>query len=630
MSIDEHSMNPTPPISEHDRGRFVKIAAGLLLLLQAGLLAWGATQQSPMMDEMSHLAAGLSHWSLGRFEAYAVNPPLVRLVATLPVVAARPSLDWKGSGAGAGWRPEYELNADFVAANGPRSFQLLKLARWGCIPFALLGGFICFRWASDLYGPRGGLLALALWCFCPNVLAHGQILEADLGAASVGVAACYSFWRWLRSRLRADAAAAGIVLGLAELTKSTWIALFALWPLLLFLWDGVGHRDRPPSAARRACPLGLILLIGVLVVHLGYGFEGSFARLGDFDFRSEALGGPFRDPANPDPHNRFAGHWSGAIPIPFPRDYLLGIDSQRSDLEAKLPSYLRGEWRNGGWWYYYLYALLIKVPLGTWALIVLATLLRWFRGGSRGGRRDDVALLAAPVAVIALVSSQTGFNHHLRYVLPAFPFVFIWAGGAARVINRREWPLGAVAVAALTWSVGSSLWVYPHNLSYFNELVGGPTGGPRHLLDSNVDWGQDLFYLKRWLDEHPEARPLGLAYFGPVDPRLAGIDFTPPPRGPTPGEVHTAYDQRLGPHPGWFAVSVNLLHGMSFGAPDGRGGTVTTGRSTYTYFQRFRPVALAGYSIYIYHINSNEANRVRSELGLDEYRGLPSSPAPST
>jgi hypothetical protein len=52
----------------------------------------------------------------------------------------------------------------------------------------------------------------------------------------------------------------------------------------------------------------------------------------------------------------------------------------------------------------------------------------------------------------------------------------------------------------LAWSVGSSLWYYPHSLSYFNELVGGPMGGPKHLLDSNIDWGQDLFYLKDWLD----------------------------------------------------------------------------------------------------------------------------------
>jgi hypothetical protein len=212
-----------------------------------------------MMDEMSHLAAGLSHWSLGRFEAYAVNPPLVRLVATLPVLAARPSLDWKGSGAGAGWRTEWALNNDFVAANGPRTFWLLTLARWACIPFALLGGWICFRWASDLYGAGAGLLALALWCFCPNILAHGQILEADLGAAAVGVAACYLFWRWLRSPRPSAAVAAGIALGLAELSKTTWIILFVLWPLIWAFWGRLGRRARSPRAWRRqASQLGLI------------------------------------------------------------------------------------------------------------------------------------------------------------------------------------------------------------------------------------------------------------------------------------------------------------------------------------------------------------------------------------
>jgi hypothetical protein len=63
----------------------------------------------------------------------------------------------------------------------------------------------------------------------------------------------------------------------------------------------------------------------------------------------------------------------------------------------------------------------------------------------------------------------------------------------------------------LLWSIASSLGVYPHSLSYFNELVGGPANGHAHLLDSNIDWGQDLLLLKEWLDAHPEASPLGLA-----------------------------------------------------------------------------------------------------------------------
>ncbi len=126
---------------------------------------------------------------------------------------------------------------------------------------------------------------------------------------------------------------------------------------------------------RGACQMGVILLLGLYVLNLGYGFEGSFQRLGEYGFVSETLGGP-KDEGQmayaPQGRNRFEGTWLAHLPVPLPKNYLMGIDLQRWDFERKMWSYLRGEWRLGGWWYYYLYALAIKVPLGTWVLVLLA------------------------------------------------------------------------------------------------------------------------------------------------------------------------------------------------------------------------------------------------------------------
>jgi hypothetical protein len=155
--------------------------------------------------------------------------------------------------------------------------------------------------------------------------------------------------------------------------------------------------------------------------------------------------------------------------------------------------------------------------------------------------------------------------------------------------------------------------VYPHSLSYFNELV-GPEHGHEHLHGSNLDWGQDLLYLKRWLDHHPEARPLQLAYYGYTDPALAGIEYSPPPSWPDTRANGSANDR--GPQPGWYAISANYLIGHRFPMRDGRGGRVNLANDPYCYFLRFRPVDRVGYSIHIYHIDLNEANRVRRELGL--------------
>ncbi len=353
------------------------------------------------------------------------------------------------------------------------------------------------------------------------------------------------------------------------------------------------------------------------MINVGYVFEGSFERLGSYHFISIALGGqPTLDPKSSLGRNRFADSWFSDLPVPVPKDYLLGIDQQKSDFERTKRSYLCGEWREEGWWYYYTVGLLLKVPLGTWFLVALACVASVLGRFAGADWRDEMVVLVPIIAVFNLVSSQTGFSHHLRYVLPILPFTFVWTSkvlGAERRWLRTSWVL---SICLVTWSIASSLAVYPHSLSYFNELAGGPLGGHAYLLDSNIDWGQDLLFLKSWLDEHPEARPLGLAYFGYFDPRVAGIEFTLPPQWPPPTPLPPGTTiEGMGPLPGWYAVSVTLLRGHQFMVPDGRGGYPFVVQPSFTYFQRFQPVARAGYSIYIYHITPDEANVVSQIRG---------------
>jgi hypothetical protein len=457
-----------------------------------------------------------------------------------------------------------------------------------------------------MYGETARHFALGLWCVEPNVLAHASLMTPDVGATALGVAASYAFWRWLRRPQWSAAVMAGLMLGLAELAKTTWIVLFALWPALWVVWawsspTGESWRRR----GRQAWQLALIAALGAYLINVGYAFEGSFSKFGDYQFVSATLGGN----ANPNGEvpcmgNRCQATWIAGLRVPLPKNYVIGIDRQKLDFERRLWSTLRGEWRRGGWWYYYLYALAVKVPVSILALVFFAGFLTVSRGEYCAGWRDEVCLLAPAVVILTFVSSQTGFNHHLRYVLPAFPYMFIWASKVGRAVDLRHWRTGALGAGLLGWAAISSLSVYPQSLSYFNELAGGPKNGHAHLGSSNTDWGQDLLYLKRWLDEHAEARPLHLAWeVCVVDPRLAGIDSTIPPPGPDSLVWRRVSPRELGPQPGWHAVSVNLLRGRT---------------KEYAYFLRFEPVAMAGYSIWIYHITAQEANRVRRELGLPE------------
>lgn len=576
--------------SLRSRRRPTGIYAAVLVLsaLHVGLLLPMACRDTATIDEVAHFAAGVSHWYRGTFRLYRVNPPLVRLVACAPVALLNRGLDLGPYEyvRDPNFRPEFRSGPRLAQTSGDRYLELIALARLSCIPFSLLGAWVCFLWARDLYGSAAGLCAMSLWVVCPNILAYGHLITPDIGATSVGVTAAYLFRRWLQRPTWSRAVAAGFVLGLAELTKTTWLILYALWPVTWMVYRCLHHSGGACSYRRiELFQIATILLTGVWVINIGYGFEGTFKPLGEFNFVSQSLGGKSEilDENGYVLRNRFANSWLGSVPVPLPENYVRGIDFIKMEYERKYPSFLRGEWRLGGWWYYYGYALFIKTPVGTWAVVALALAVSARRSGYSAALHEEMLLIVPLLTIIVLVSSQTGFNHHLRYVLPAFPFAFVWMSKVARSIDFGHVWVGSFVAIGMTAAAVSSLWVYPHSLSYFNELVGGPRNGHYHLLNSNIDWGQDLWYLKQWLKEHPEAKPLYLSYDSTLlDPRSLDIQYN---------EIKTG--QAL--ESGWYALGVNRMHSI-----DG----------DLAGFLHMDPVGRAGYSIYIYYLNSDEAEHL--------------------
>ncbi len=180
------------------RGRLTGCLAAALLIAHGGLLAWEGWRLSPTVDEVAHLPAGLSHWKFSRFDLYRVNPPLVRMLAAVPLLVLNPKTDWSSYDEAAYSRPEFSIGSDFAAANGMEIFWYFTLARWVCIPLSLAGAWVCFSWSRELYGTPAAFIALTLWCFCPNVLGYSALMTPDSGAAALGVASGYFFWRWLR------------------------------------------------------------------------------------------------------------------------------------------------------------------------------------------------------------------------------------------------------------------------------------------------------------------------------------------------------------------------------------------------------------------------------------------------
>ena len=193
----------------------------MAVAVHVSLVGWSAVWHFPTIDEAAHLPAGVSHWQFGKFRLYHVNPPLVRLVAALPVVALQPEIDWSQYSEDVRARPSFGIGIAFIEQQGFTGVWYYTVARWACLVFTLLGAWACYRFAGALYGPYAARLALVIWCFSPTVLANAAMVTPDLGAAACGLAATLFFHRWLNKGNWASAIWCGLWLGLALLTKST-------------------------------------------------------------------------------------------------------------------------------------------------------------------------------------------------------------------------------------------------------------------------------------------------------------------------------------------------------------------------------------------------------------------------
>ena len=656
-----------------------------LLAIQATLALVSLLQETPTIDEVVHLPAGVSYWQKRTFKLYPHNPPLVKLIAALPVVWANP--DMKTAYEGRSWQDGYpnkaEFAHDFAESNATRYFEMFAWSRSLMPIFAMIGGLAVYAWSSRLYGRAGGLLSLTLWTFCPNVLAHCRLVTTDVAATSLGFAATYLFWRYLKRPTWAWAAAAGVVLGLAELTKFSLLLLYGLWPCLWLMHAVAGRAKRGTEApraswasrlmgvVRRGSLAGLwthggrrltqgsvIVALSVLVIDAGYGFEGVGQYLGGYEFISRTLAydidrtghaGEFQDElvtrGMSQRMNRFrvpVDNPLAAIWVPLPYYYLIGFDLQKLESEGVplawlwspgrgprpgpdetrgYPVYLNGRVRDSGWWYYYLATLYYKVPEGTWLLVIGSWAALIASRRSRASWADEATLLAVPAVVLGAMSFLTDINLGLRYVLPIAPYVFTsagklapWALGLAG--GRRKAAIAAV-LAGLGATVAATASIHPHYLAYFNTLGGGPDRGSEHLVDSNLDWGQDLDNLRRWLARNAPEERVGLAYFGQVHPgiyreRGEGLDwFLPPTPVGRMRESPRAAGANSPPVPGLYAVSASLVRGLPWRVYDrSRMAPFAAGQDAFGYFRTLTPIARVGHSIFVYRITPEDAERV--------------------
>jgi hypothetical protein len=457
----------------------------------------------------------------------------------------------------------------------------------------ILMGVTVFVWAQRLYGFWPAVAVLALYTTEPNILAHAGLVTTDFGLACFTFVAFYFLWRANEQLTLKTLVPFIAFFTLAQISK---FSALILWPTLFVLLlirvlrsnSWMCHlgwlREFRSRANRMLAAFGIVAtlaLVSYTSMWAVYGFRYAPAPEGS------GLEQVVTVPSMLErvPHFAKGLNWIDhhhLLPNVCTQGFLLGqgLAQQRS-------AYLMGKISNVGWWYYFPAAFLIKTPI--------ALLLLFFGGLAlmitrRGALAENNVFFLVPVATFMLIAmTAVHLNIGLRHILPIYPFVLLIAGRAVTWLWESQRKLLRAGLFALClFQIEENVLVYPHYLAFFNKCIGGPQNGYKYLADSNLDWGQDLKPLKKWMDEH-DIKAINLSYFGHADPAYYGIKcFYLPP------VPFFATGRDDGPRlPGYVAVSVQNLLGLSMYPPR---------PDLYKKLLESEPVAVIGYSIRVYWV----------------------------
>jgi hypothetical protein len=430
------------------------------------------------------------------------------------------------------------------ARKDPR--EVLVPARSMMLAAGALLGLLVYAWAREVWGPAGGLVALFFHALSPTVLAHARLVTTDTFSAIGWAATLFALWRFTRRPSWPRAAVLGLALGLAILSKFSSVILAPVVGLLGLLWAfGPWDGDRPPRRklllAAGAAAGAAAIAYALLWACYGLRYRGSPEPDYEIDWAYLRLpDGPWKSLVDA------ARGWRLA-----PEAGLYGIAALPGGTKRR--AFLDGKLSQDGWWYFLPAAFAYKTPP---ALVLAAGWAAAAGLWRTRGRSFAGWCLAAPALVYAGMSMWSRMSIGHRHLLPIEPILLVAAGGLAGPLAGRG--LGRLAAAGLLAGYAVSFAAAtPGYLSYFNVVAGGSSNGWRHLVDSSLDWGQDLYRLGSWQEENGVS-PVHLAYFGTADPKAVGLAYRKVYMLPDfyPGEPSEA------PPPGsHLAVSATILQG---------------------------------------------------------------------
>lgn len=512
-------------------------AVAVLLGVHFAIAMGSAREHSPVYDEAIHLTAGISYWLEGDFRLHAENGNLPQRWAggwaLLGENVRFPSLEQPAWNESDVWK----LSGELFYRSGNDFARLLWLGRSSIALVSILVCLLVYAWSRAAWGRGGAFISLGAAAFCPNFIAHGHLITSDIFATLLFSASAWQVWRNLDEVTPWRTALGAILVAGLFLSKfSAPLFVFVLVllvaarllarvPLTIRLGHGTTWRVTAPLPQ-----LGVVFALAAIYATVGW-----IAIWTAYDWRFAAA--RTDDPAVK--LYRFENLENAAAPLGakgqvivwcakhrlLPEAYLYGMAFVLRHSERT--AFWSGANSARGWPGFFPYCWLVKTPLPTLGLVALASataLVWWRRRGTRAAARAICASELTPAWALLLVvwtaAILSTLNIGHRHILPTYPPLFVLLG-AISLCGARRWPC-LLSLGLLCWLAADCLLAFPNYISYFNAAI-GTRQGHRHLVNSSLDWGQDLPQLKRWLAAHAASRPVYLAYFGTAEPAAYGV-----------------------------------------------------------------------------------------------------------
>ncbi len=573
--------------------------AGLIIAASVVTAFFTFSQKSSTVDESVHLASGYSYWSTGDFRMNPEHPALVKEIAAIPLLFFH--LNFNPQSPNFDQTHLWDFGPEVIYHNNASPQQLIMAGRLPLLIFLVFLGVLTYIWSKKLFGEKVALVVLLLTLTCQNILAHSGLITTDVPITFAFLFVCFALAQFLQQRSSKTFMWFTIALAFVLLVKFSAVVVVVALLVMMAVHSLLHAKHSEKHAAlqilrdffkHKALPLILAGIITFVFIVFCYG--GGFKTVyGGTDSASAEVVHDFVDHQPEKVRN--ALNWIGNN-VPFPAyDYIEGMALVLTHNKGGHTVFFLGEVSNRGWWYYFPTVFLFKTSLSNLLLFISVVALGITKFAFFVAREkhrfsamhkklqsfnfEYIILVLAPLIFFAF-GMRSRLNLGVRYVLPVYPFLFILSGFVIQYFFKTK-ILRAVLVLFLAASLYETIHAFPNYLSYYNPLAFGNGVTPLHISDdSNLDWGQDLPALKKYMDNN-HIDSIYLRYFGTADPAAYGINVKP--SFPTEKDILSGQDVS-----GYVAVSATALS-----SPD----------EGYAWPLLRKPVDVINGSLYVFHFD---------------------------